>query len=274
MLYLVSTPIGNLKDITVRALELLKESDYILCEDTRHSLILLQHYDIKKPLKSYHKFNESSQIEEIIQDLKEGKTISLISDAGTPGICDPGMTLVKNCIEHKLPVYAIPGPCALIAALSSSGFIASSFQFLGFLPKKESELKNALIEALSYKGVSIMYESPNRLTDTLKVFEELSPKRTLGVARELTKKFEEFSKGVPSDLLEKWSKNPPKGEIVLLLSPPLEEEEKETRSPIEHTLWLMETYELSKQEAIKLTAKQLGLPKREVYRAHLENDKT
>jgi 16S rRNA (cytidine1402-2'-O)-methyltransferase len=267
LLYLVATPIGNLADITQRALEILKACDYILCEDTRHSLSLLTHYSIQNPLKSYHKFSDDSRTKEIIQDLLSGSTIALISDAGTPGISDPGTHLVQQCIEHGVNVIAIPGACAAITALSCSGLNTDRFQFFGFLPRKSSELKRTLQEILTYPGTTICYESPNRLIDALKTLNELAPNRRVVVGRELTKKFEEMQRGIPSELISYWETNTLKGEIVLLISgekqPAKEEWDKLT--PEQHVAFLEETYQLSRQEAIKMAAKMRGVPKRDIY---------
>lgn len=267
MLYLVATPIGNLADITFRALETLKISDYILCEDTRHSLILLNYYQIQKPLKSYHKFNEASQLESILNDLRNGKIVSLISDAGTPGISDPGERLVKFCAEQSIPFTAIPGPCAAVQALSCSGLPTARFQFYGFLPRKGNELKIELQELLSYPGTTICYESPRRLIDVLACIKEMQPARELVIARELTKKFEEVIRGNAAQLIEYWENHPLKGEIVLLIAPSPKKPVMEWSewSPEEHVLWIENTYSLTRKEAIKLAAEQRGVPKRQIY---------
>jgi 16S rRNA (cytidine1402-2'-O)-methyltransferase len=265
MLYLIATPIGNLADITFRAIETLKICDYILCEDTRHSLILLKHYTIQKPLKSYHQFNETEQLASIIQDLKEGKQIGLISDAGTPGISDPGYLLVKSCIENDISVTAIPGPCAAIQAITCSGFPTDLFQFFGFLPRKESELQRQLQTILDYPGTTICYESPNRLLDTLGVIQKMAPLRPLVIARELTKKFEEFNRGTAAELSAYWQDKSIKGEIVLLISPQDQPQDWSEWTPQEHVQWVQETYGLSRQEAIKTVAALRQVPKRQIY---------
>jgi 16S rRNA (cytidine1402-2'-O)-methyltransferase len=272
MLYLVATPIGNLADITLRALEMLKSCDYILCEDTRHSHILLHHYNICKPLKSYHKFNEASRAEFILQDLELGKKICLISDAGTPGISDPGVNLVKLCIERNIPMTAIPGPCAAIQALSCSGLPTDRFQFWGFLARKESELKRELQSILAYPGTTICYESSLRLFNVLKLIQALQPQRPLVVARELTKKFEEIVRGSATALMEHWQQASLKGEIVLLISPaPAEQHlDWEAWTPEEHVQWIEKAYALSRKEAIKLAAELRGVPKRHFYQQLLE----
>jgi 16S rRNA (cytidine1402-2'-O)-methyltransferase len=217
MLYLIATPIGNLADFSFRALQTIELCDYLLCEDTRHSSILLNHYKIKKPLKSYHKFNEKKREEEIIHDLKEGKVIGLISDAGTPCIADPGARLVNVCLKAGLEVTPIPGASAIIVALSASGLETNRFQFLGFLPRKKGQHLKMLTEMLEYSGTSICYESPYRIKATLEVLASLDPEREVVIARELTKKFEEFSRGTASLLNQAWEKRTPKGEFVLLV---------------------------------------------------------
>ncbi|MBA2369204.1 MAG: 16S rRNA (cytidine(1402)-2'-O)-methyltransferase [Candidatus Protochlamydia sp.] len=266
MLFLVATPIGNLLDITFRAIETLKACDYILCEDTRHSIRLLHHYDIHKPLKSYHKFNESSLSTSILEDLHLGKNICLISDAGTPGISDPGTSLVQLCIENGLPVTAIPGPCAAIQALSCSGLPTEQFQFFGFLPRKEGKLKDALLSILAYSGTTICYEAPHRLIETLKLLENIQPERELVVARELTKKFEEIIRGKPHLLINRWLNEEPRGECVLIISPaPQKVSEWNDWSPEEHVKWVEDAYSLSRKEAIKLVAEMRQVPKKNIY---------
>lgn len=265
MLYLISTPIGNLSDITFRAIETLKACDYILCEDTRHSLGLLRHYEIEKPLKSFHKFNEISKADNIIEDLRSGKVIGLISDAGTPGISDPGADLVKECIAHAITVSSIPGACAAVAALSISGLSTERFQFYGFLPKKTSELKSALQDILSYPSTTIVYESPHRLLETLTSIHELAPERPLVIARELTKKFEEIVRGNAEQLLQHWHEREILGEIVLMFEGMKEVTDWEQLTPEEHVKLLQDSYKLSLNDAIKMAATLRGVPKRTIY---------
>lgn len=269
MLYLVATPIGNLADMTFRAIETLNACDYILCEDTRHTRPLLDHYEIQKPLFSFHKFNEKAKEDEVIHHLLEGKTIAIVSDAGTPGISDPGADLVQRCVQEGISVIPIPGACAAIAALTCSGLDTARFQFYGFLPKKEGELKHVLQhEILPYLGTTICYESPHRLLDVLALLHVLAPDRKVVVARELTKKFEELKHGTSQDLLQYWKDHPLKGEIVLLISKSSHTAPNyEQISPLEHVQFLEETYKLTRQEAIKLAAEMRGVPKREVYNA-------
>jgi 16S rRNA (cytidine1402-2'-O)-methyltransferase len=259
MLYLVATPIGNLADFTFRAVETLKSVDYILCEDTRHSGVLLKHYGIEKPLKSFHKFSEKKLEEMVLQDLKEGKEIALISDAGTPGISDPGQQLIEQCRQQSLPVTSLPGPCAPIVALSLSGFEMDRFQFLGFLSKKVSERKSSLIDALFYPGVSIFFESPQRIHQTLKEIAELGPEHEVAVVREITKVYEECLKGKAADLLD----SDIRGEVVLLIRGYAKVEF--TLTPVEHVQQLQEEFGLSKHEAIKLAADLRGTSKKKIY---------
>lgn len=265
MLYLIATPIGNLSDITLRALELLKSSNYVLCEDTRHSGRLLDHYEIQVPLKSFHMFSEARHEEGIIADLKEGKIISLISDAGTPGISDPGSRLVQRCRAENIEVFSIPGPCAAIAALTCSGLNTDRFEFRGFLPRKEGELRAILQEILSYEGTTICYESPERLLNVLIAIDRMVPTRKIVVARELTKKFEEVISGSPKELIDHFNNHPLKGEIVLLIEGKVETMDWSTLTAEEHVTYLETTFSLDHKEAIKLAAVQRGIPKRDIY---------
>ena len=261
LLYFVATPLGNLSDFSLRAIEQLKRVDYILCEDTRSSKTLLDHYDIKKPLKSFHKFNENYALETILSDLRAGKEIALISDAGTPGICDPGRDLVVACHKENLPLTALPGPCALILALSLSGFNSEKFQFIGFLPKATNELKKTLAEALSYSGTTICYESPHRLLETLSL---LPVQKKVCVVREMTKIYEECVQASAQEVLDYFQNKQIRGEIVLILEG--SKKDYATLSSKEHVAFLQEEYGLSLQDAIKLAASLRDLPKREVYR--------
>lgn len=217
MLYLVATPIGNLEDITIRALNTLRSCDYILCEDTRHSGRLLKHFEISKPLRSYHKFNEAKSQEALVSDLKSGLNIALISDAGTPCISDPGCRLVTRCVTEGITVIPIPGPCAAIAALTASGMPTDPFAFYGFLPKKQGQLKKQLELIIESKMTAICYESPHRILKVLAAINELDPDTPVAIAREITKKFEQFLRGTAGSLLISCATKPPKGELVLLI---------------------------------------------------------
>jgi len=273
MLYIIATPIGNLADITFRAIETIKACDYILCEDTRHSRVLLQHYQIQKPLKSFHKFSESSKESEILDDLKRGMTLGLISDAGTPGISDPGTQLIQACIENNLTVVAIPGPCAAITALCCSGLNTDRFQFLGFLPKKSGELQRLLNDILAYPGTTICYESPHRLLNVLELLHTLAPDHSIVVGRELTKKFEEIKRGTPQELLSYWSNSVLKGEIVLLIAGSKRNDEQDwaLMTPKQHVEYMQSTYELSLKEAIIAVAKERDVSKRDIYNVMHQN---
>jgi 16S rRNA (cytidine1402-2'-O)-methyltransferase len=271
VLYLVSTPIGNLGDFSFRAVEALKTCAYILCEDTRHSRILLDHYGISTPLRAFHKFNEAKFADSILADLAAGATLALISDAGTPLISDPGQELVTECQKRKIPVSMIPGACAAVSGLVISGFPAIPFQFIGFLPKKDQELHLALSQALLYSGTTIAYESPHRIQETLKKFLQLDPERTLSIARELTKLHEECLNGSAAELIAHFEHIPPRGEIVLLIAPPQKRLAYEHLSLRELVQMLQDQLNLNKNEAIKMAAHLHQLPKREVYQ-QLLND--
>ncbi len=264
MLFLIATPIGNLADLSQRALETLRSSDLILCEDTRHSQILLRHYGIEKPLLSFHQFNEKEREERVLSKLRENLNVALLSDAGTPLISDPGLWLVQACIRESLPFSIIPGPCSPIQALALSGFETERFQFIGFLPRDVGPLKAKLLAALFYRGTTIAFESPQRLIASLETIEKICPERELAVARELTKTYEECRRGTASDLLAHFREHAPRGEIVLLMregKPPEEE-----LGVVEMVGILQELHGLSSKEAIKAAAKLKDLPKSEVYR--------
>lgn len=218
MLYVVATPIGNLGDITLRAIEVLKQVDLVAAEDTRHSGILLKRYEIDKPFVSYHEHNEAMRTAQLVERLAAGENIALITDAGTPGISDPGARLIRECINRGLEFTIVPGPSSILTALVGSGFSAAKFFFGGFLPIKSGQRERELRAATARVETSIYLESPYRLTKTLKAAIELLPDRQICVARELTKKFEEFRRGTGAELLAHYEAHPPKGEIALLIS--------------------------------------------------------
>ena len=218
MLYVVATPIGNLGDITLRALEILKDVDLVAAEDTRHSGVLLKHYNIDKPLISYHEHNEAMRTAQLVERLAAGENIALITDAGTPALSDPGARLIRECIKRELPFTIIPGASSILTALVGSGFPAENFFFSGFLPNKSGGRERELRAAAGRAETTIFFESPYRLTKTLKACIDIMPDRQLCVARELTKKFEEFRRGTPAELLIHYEAHPPKGEIVLVIS--------------------------------------------------------
>ena len=218
MLYVVATPIGNLGDITLRALEVLKSVDVVAAEDTRHSGLLLKHFGIQKPFVSYHEHNEAMRTAELVDRLSQGGTVALISDAGMPGLSDPGLRLVRACIERGLPFTIVPGPSSIPTALLGSGFSADKFSFRGFLPVKGGQRERELRAAAGREYTSIFFESPYRLVKTLEACVRIMPDRQVCVARELTKKFEEFRRGTAAGLCAYYTAHPPKGEIVLVIS--------------------------------------------------------
>jgi 16S rRNA (cytidine1402-2'-O)-methyltransferase len=217
MLYVVATPIGNLGDLTLRALEVLRSADVIAAEDTRHSGMLLKHFEIKKPLISFHQHNEAMRTAQLAERLAAGEKIALITDAGTPGLSDPGARLVRECIRRDLPFTIVPGPSSILAAFIGSGFATDRFCFHGFLPVKSGQRERELRKAAEREETSIFFESPHRLVKTLDACVAIMPRRQLCVARELTKKFEEFRRGTAGALFQHYSAHPPKGEIVLLV---------------------------------------------------------
>ncbi|HWD19081.1 MAG TPA: 16S rRNA (cytidine(1402)-2'-O)-methyltransferase [Verrucomicrobiae bacterium] len=216
-LYLVATPIGNLEDITLRALRTLRECDVIAAEDTRHTGHLLQHFEISKPLLSYFQFNEARRSEEIIERLKRGEKIALVTDAGSPGISDPGERVVRAALAAGLRVEAVPGPCALVAAVTSSGFSTEEFHFAGFLPHKSGQRRARLESLQALPGTVILYESPYRILKLLGELAEVCPNRQVALARELTKKFEELMRGLPAELVKQMQGRAIRGEFVVLL---------------------------------------------------------
>lgn len=267
-LYIVSTPIGNLEDITLRALRVLKEVDLIAAEDTRHTKKLLNHYNIHTFLTSYFEHNELVKGPEIIKRLEGGKDIALVSDAGTPGISDPGYRLVRLAIEHSIPVVPIPGSSAIISSLSASGLPTDKFSFFGFIPAKKRERKTFLISLKDENRTVVLYESPRRLITTLKDILNILGDVELVVAREVTKIHEEFLRGKVSHILEILKDRTIKGEVTLVLKG-LKVEKKE-RPILNDIKNYQKRLELSLKEAVKIVAEERGLPKREVYKEALK----
>ena len=218
-LYLVATPIGNLEDITLRALRVLKECDVVAAEDTRRTGQLLKHFGIAKPLLSYFQFNEARRSEEIIERLRRGERVAVVTDAGSPGISDPGERVVKATLAAGFRVEPVPGACALVAALTASGLATDEFHFIGFLPHKSGQRRKKLEELKSVAGTLVLYESPYRVEKLLTELNEVCPERNVVLARELTKKFEEFLRGPPAELLAEFQRRPRKGEFVVLVGP-------------------------------------------------------
>lgn len=266
MLYLVATPVGHLADFSFRAVETLQICDYILCEDTRHSLRLLKHYEIAKPLKSFHAFNETKALEKIVEDLRTGADIALISDAGTPLLCDPGFALVRRCKEEGIAFTALPGANAALLGLLHSGFPPLPFQCVGFLSKNKGERLAQLQRILVYQGTTVCYETPHRLQETLAELATLQPERLLCVARELTKLHEESRTATAEELLAHYAHQPARGELLLVVSPFVPGRVFEEMTTLELVDTLKKTFSMTTKEAIKLAAELHQVPKREVYR--------
>jgi len=267
VLYLCATPIGNLGDITLRALQVLREADVIVAEDTRRTRKLLSHYGITTPLSaSLYQGVEEERVEGVLSLLRAGKKVALVSDAGTPLISDPGFPLVRACIREGIPVVPIPGASAVLAALVGSGLPPDRFLFAGYPPRKIGERRRFLSELLSIPATVILFESPHRLLSTLEILAELDPERPTVVARELTKIHEEFVRGTASQVLGEFQRRGKVlGECVVLFGPETKEirrDEAEILATYERFL----TQGLASKEAIKEAARALGLPKREVYR--------
>ena len=218
MLYIVSTPIGNLGDITLRALEVLRGVDVVAAEDTRHSGLLLKHFEIKKPFVSYHEHNEAARTAELVDRLARGENVALITDAGTPGLSDPGLRLIRECINRKLPFTIVPGPSAILIALLGSGFSTEEFSFRGFLPVKSGRRERELRIAAEREETTLFFESPYRLLKTLQACSTIMPDRQLCIEKKKKKKFEEFRRGTAAELLAHYEAHPAKGEIVLVVS--------------------------------------------------------
>lgn len=267
VLYLVATPIGNLEDITLRAIRILKEVDLIAAEDTRHSLKLLNHLGISKPLVSYYKQKEASKSSFLIDELLSGKNIALISDAGTPVISDPGETVVTLAIKHNITVVPVPGPCAIISALIASGISANSFSFFGFLPVAKKEKFEKLESVKDYETTLVFYEAPHKLINTLEAMLEVFGNRSIVLCRELTKVHEEFIRGNLADIIYELSE--PKGEFVLIVEG--NTHKKEDEIAILNSLSLEEHYSFyekqgfSKKDIVKKIAKDKGVNKNEIY---------
>lgn len=265
-LYLVATPIGNLEDITLRALRILRdEVQIIACEDTRQTQKLLTHFDIRKPLISYHEHNETPQSEHIVHALSRGESVALVSDAGTPLVSDPGYRVVTAAISHGFRVVPIPGPSAVLAALAGSGLPNDTFRFIGFLPPKSGNRRKALEALTGNSSTLIAYESPHRILESLGDIAQILGDRQIALARELTKIHEEFLRGTADSIRSELAKRgTPKGEMTLVIGRGSEIAEiADIRAEVER---LTTELSLDRMEAIKLVAKRLGLPKQEVYR--------
>lgn len=271
-LYLVPTPIGNLKDITLRALEVLESVDEIAAEDTRQSLKLLNHFEIKKSLFSYHKHNEQGKSYNIIEKLKKGINIAIITDAGTPGISDPGSVIVEKCIEEGIPFEVLPGATAITTALVYSGLDTTKFIFRGFLPRENKDRIPVIEEVKNARDTLIFYEAPHRLLNTLSFLLDNLGNRSIAACRELTKLHEEIFRGSIIEAINYFTENRPRGEFVLVISGKSDEDikiEKESQwidLSIEEHLEKVISEGINKKEAIKLVAKERGLAKKDVYK--------
>jgi 16S rRNA (cytidine1402-2'-O)-methyltransferase len=272
-LYLVPTPIGNLEDMTFRAIRILKEADRIAAEDTRQTKKLLNHFEIETQLVSYHEHNKQTSGAKLLSLLREGKTIALVSDAGMPGISDPGYDLVKACVEEEIAVIPLPGANAALPSLVASGIPTDHFYFFGFLSRDKKRKKTQLKDIRSFKAPLIFYEAPHRIKDTLKIMEEVLGNRNAAVVRELTKKYEEIIRGDLSNI-RSWSESDEvRGEFCLVVEGNTEEPTKEQEwweelTVEEHVNYYVSVKKLKSKEAIKQTASDRKLPKREVYQAY------
>lgn len=270
-LYLCATPIGNLEDITFRVIRTLKEVDLIGAEDTRNSIKLLNHFEIKTPMTSYHEFNKYDKATQLVEMMLDGKNIALITDAGTPGISDPGEELVRQCYEAGIEVTSLPGPAACITALTMSGQKTRRFCFEAFLPKDKKEKAKVLEQLEKETRTIILYEAPHRLVKTLKELQQILGNRKITVCRELTKKYEEAFMSTIDGVIEKYSEKEPKGEYVLVIEGKPEEELEEEKRQQWENMSVSEHVEYyiaqgnDKKEAMKLAAKDRGVSKRDIY---------
>ena len=269
-LYLVATPIGNLEDISLRALRVLKEADFIACEDTRQTMKLLAHFDIQTRMVSYHEHNEITRAPEIVIDLEQGARVALVSDAGTPAISDPGHRLVSLCVRHGIKVVPVPGASAFVAALAASGMPIEQFAFIGFLPSRQTERRKALRALAAEPRPLALYEAPHRLLDTLEDALEILGNRPAVVAREVTKVYEEFLRGHLEQLLADVRKKAPRGEITLLIGP-ADGAAIHAAAPADVPLArrveeVMKDRNVDSKAALKLVARERGLTRREAYK--------
>ncbi len=263
-LYIVATPIGNLEDITLRAINVLKNVDLIAAEDTRHTLKLLNHLEISKPLISYHRHNEDIKTDVLLKELKQGKQIALVSDAGTPGICDPGEEVIKKCIEEGIQIVPIPGACAMVNALICSGLDTKEFLFMGFLPLNKKNRREKLEEIKNETKTIILYEAPHKLEATLKDLKDIIEDRKIVLARELTKIHEEYIRENIDVLIEKAKDI--KGEIVLIIEGAKKKEDNHLMElSLEEHYAYYEKQGLSKKDIIKQIAKDRNVNKNEIY---------
>jgi 16S rRNA (cytidine1402-2'-O)-methyltransferase len=278
ILYLCATPIGNLEDITFRALRILKEADLIAAEDTRHTQKLLNHFNIHTPLTSYHEHNKREKGPQLLEQLQAGKTIALVSDAGMPGVSDPGADMVALCIEAGINVVPVPGPSAVLSALVIAGLPTERFAFYGFLSRENQPRERLLSEIRRQTTTLIFYESPLRVIKTLRLLQEALGNRKAAVARELTKRFEEVVRGTLAELIEYFLNHEPRGEVTLVIAGATEEEiDRERKAalpePIVHVRQMLAQGE-NKKAAIKQVAALHNIPKRDVYQMVLDSEQS
>ena len=278
ILYLCATPIGNLQDMTPRVVETLKEVDLIAAEDTRNSIKLLNHFEIKTPMTSYHEYNKVEKALYLVEQLQMGKNIALITDAGTPAISDPGEVLVRECQKANITVTSLPGACALITALTLSGLNTRRFCMEGFLPSDKKEKKDILEELKSESRTMILYEAPHRLEKTLAELYEVLGDREIALCRELTKKFETVFKTTLKDAIAYYEENEPRGEYVLVIEGNSREEKKQEmideweKMSIEEHVVFYERQGIEHKEAMKRVAKDRGVSKRDIYQYLINNE--
>lgn len=276
ILYLCATPIGNLEDITFRVLRTLKEVDLIAAEDTRNSIKLLNHFEIKTPMTSYHEYNKIDKAYQLVEKLREGKNIALITDAGTPGISDPGEDLVRICMENGITVTSLPGPAACVTALTMSGQPTRRFAFEAFLPREKKERAAILEELKNETRTIILYEAPHHLRQTLEELYQTLGNREITICKELTKRYENAAKTTLEDVLAYYKENEPRGEYVLVVAgkskEALVEEQRQEweKLTLEEHMAHYENGGMDRKEAMKQVAKDRGISKRDVYRALLE----
>lgn len=267
--FFVSTPIGNLKDISYRAVEVLQASDVIFCEDTRHSLKLLRHYGIEKHLESFHDFSDTGRLEKIRVLLEEGKTLSYISDAGTPLLSDPGFEIVRFFNEHGIEYDVIPGASALLPALQLSGMPTDRFLFAGFLPRKESEIRQALTSLEHIPATLVFYQSPRRIHRTLSVMAAVWPNRLVAVVKELTKLHQQVKRGLPGDLVSIFT-DVEKGEFVLVVAPPVMDAGDVDDAALRREFELLTDCDIPRKQAARFLSKKYKLNGKELYRRSIE----
>ncbi len=267
-LHLVATPIGNLEDITLRALRVLKEADVVACEDTRQTQKLLNHYEIRKRLVSYHEHNEMTRAAELLIEMEQGAKIALVTDAGMPAISDPGHHLVALCLRHKIPVVPVPGATALVAALAASGLPTEEFLFLGFLPNRPTDRRKALKPLAGEQRTIVFYEAPHRLREMLADALQVLGNRPAVIAREVTKLHEEFARGSLSELADEFTRREPRGEITVLIGAPVGNSLPQPAANVslsDRVSEIMREQDTDQKAALKQAAREAGITKREAY---------